>query len=257
MVFSDRWWMLKALAANGLMECPACAAVASAAAETDVDWSYEGDTGPGRWERLDQSFAACGTGKRQSPIDLAPGAAMVPGRMDLSWRAFPLEVVNTGHTIQANAAPGSSMVLEGRRFELTQFHFHHPAEHTVGGSRHAMEVHFVHRAAEGDLGVVGAFLSEGAANSVVAALWEDLPAPGGRRTGTSLVDPAGLLPERRAYFRYEGSLTTPPCSEIVSWVVMMDPIAVSRSQIDAFGRIYPSNARPVQPLNTRPVRRFL
>ena len=257
MAFRDRRRMLKALAASALMGCPVCAAVASAAGGTDADWSYEGDTGPGRWGRLDPSFAVCGTGRLQSPVDLAPGTAVAPGRIDLSWRAFPLEVENTGHTIQANAAPGSSMILEGRRFELVQFHFHHPAEHTVGGSRHAMEVHFVHRAAEGDLGVVGAFLSEGAANPVVAALWEDLPAPGGRRTHAGLVDPAGLLPTRRAYFRYEGSLTTPPCSEIVRWVVMMDPVAVSRGQIDAFARIYPSNARPVQPLNGRPVRRFL
>ena len=257
MAFRDRRRMLKALVASALMECPACAAVASVAGEQDVGWSYEGDTGPGRWGRLDPSFAACGTGRRQSPIDLPPGAAVAPGRVKISWRAFPLDVVNTGHTIQANAPPGSSMILEGRRFELVQFHFHHPAEHTVGGSRHPMEVHFVHRSPAGDLGVIGVFLAEGAGNPVVAGLWKDLPVAGGRIAGGELVDPAGLLPEQRAYFRYEGSLTTPPCSEIVSWVVMMQTVTVSRHQIDTFARIYPANARPVQPLNGRPVRRFL
>lgn len=255
MELRDRRRVLKALAASALMGCPACAAAAGGGGA--ARWSYAGATGPRHWGRLDPSFAACAAGDRQSPVDLPPGAAAEPGRLEIAWRAFPLEVENTGHTIQANAAAGSFMMLEGRRFELEQFHFHHPGEHTVGGAGHPMEAHFVHRAAEGDLGVVGAFLAEGAANPVVAALWEDLPAPGGRRRGAGPVDPAGLLPARRAYFRYEGSLTTPPCSEIVSWVVMMDPVAVSRRQIDAFARVYPSNARPVQPLNGRPVRRFL
>ena len=224
--------------------------------EAEVHWGYEGDTGPDRWGGLDPSFAVCDTGLEQSPIDLA-GA--IPsdaddGGLDIRWQATEWEIVDNGHTIQINVAEGSSVVLEGREFSLVQFHFHLPSEHTVDGTASAMEVHFVHAAAEGDLAVIGVFMEAGDEDPTIQGLWEAIPGPEEASAAVGARDPGTLLPEGRGYFRYRGSLTTPPCSEVVSWVVMTESISVSQAQIDAFAALYPMNARPVQPLNEREIR---
>ena len=224
--------------------------------EAEVHWGYEGDTGPDRWGWLDPSFAVCDTGLEQSPIDLA-GA--IPsdaddGGLDIRWQATEWEVVDNGHTIQINVAEGSSVVLEGREFSLIQFHFHLPSEHTVDGAASPMEVHFVHAAEEGDLAVIGVFMEAGDEDPAIQGLWEAIPGPEEAPAAVGALDPGALLPEGRGYFRYQGSLTTPPCSEVVSWVVMTESISVSQAQIDAFAALYPMNARPVQPLNEREIR---
>ena len=224
--------------------------------EAEVHWGYEGDTGPDRWGGLDPSFAVCDTGLEQSPIDLA-GA--IPsdaddGGLDIRWQATEWEVVDNGHTIQINVAEGSSVVLEGREFSLVQFHFHLPSEHTVDGAASPMEVHFVHAAEEGDLAVIGVFMEAGDEDPAIQGLWEAIPGPEEAPAAVGALDPGALLPEGRGYFRYQGSLTTPPCSEVVSWVVMTESISVSQAQVDAFAALYPMNARPVQPLNEREIR---
>ena len=217
----------------------------------EVHWSYEGDTGPDRWGALDPSFAVCDSGVQQSPIDLAGAIPAGGGGLELQWRPTDGEVVDNGHTIQVNMDAGSTITLEGRRFSLLQFHFHLPSEHTVEGGSYPMEVHFVHQAEEGDLAVIGVFMNAGDAHPAIQAIWDAIPGVDDAPAPLAAIDPNAFLPEGRGYFRYAGSLTTPPCSEVVSWVVMSEAIAVSQGQVDAFAALYPMNARPVQPLNRR------
>ncbi len=219
----------------------------------EVHWSYEGDTGPVMWGSLDPSFAACDDGARQSPVDIAGAMAGGHRELEIRWQPGNSEVIDNGHTIQVNAAEGSAVSLEGREFALVQFHFHLPSEHTVEGSAAPMEVHFVHAAAEGDLAVIGVFMEAGAADPTAQSIWETIPSAGEPPGTLAAFDPRTLLPEGGSHYRYPGSLTTPACSEIVSWVVMTESIAVSQDQIDAFAALYPMNARPVQPLNERTI----
>ena len=229
------------------------------AGDAEVHWGYEGDTGPEMWGGLDASFAVCDTGVEQSPVDLTgatPAGAGDGGGLDIEWQPTEAEVVDNGHTIQVNVAEGSSIALEGRQFSLVQFHFHLPSEHTVDGAASPMEVHFVHAAEEGDLAVIGVLMEAGDADPTIQSLWEAIPGPDESPAAVGALDPGTLLPEGRGYFRYQGSLTTPPCSEVVSWVVMTESISVSQAQVDAFAALYPMNARPVQPLNGRDVRLY-
>ncbi len=224
-----------------------------AAAGDEVHWSYEGDTGPAMWGALDPSFAACDDGMRQSPVDIVGAVAGGEIALDIRWQPGDAEVVDNGHTIQVNVAEGSAISLEGREFALLQFHFHHPSEHTVEGSAAPMDIHFVHAAAEGDLAVVGVFLEAGEADPTIQSIWDAIPSDGETPGAVAALDPRALLPEGGSYYRYPGSLTTPGCSEIVSWVVMTEAVAVSQDQIEAFAAIYPMNARPVQALNERTI----
>ena len=223
----------------------------------EVHWSYEGEVGPDRWGGLDPCFAACDHGVAQSPVDLtgAIPADADAGGLDIRWQPTEAEVVDDGHTIRVDMAEGSSIVLEGRQFSLTQFHFHLPSEHTVDGAASTMEVHFVHAAEEGDLAVIGVLMEAGDADPTIQRLWEAIPGPDESPAAVGALDPRTLLPAGRGYFRYQGSLTTPPCSEVVSWVVMTESISVSQAQVDAFAALYPMNARPVQPLNDRSIER--
>lgn len=219
----------------------------------DVHWSYAGDTGPAMWGALDPSFAVCDSGVRQSPVDIAEVTASRESELEIRWQPGDAEVIDNGHTIQVNVAEGSAINLEGREFGLLQFHFHLPSEHTVEGRAAPMDVHFVHAAAEGGLAVIGVFMEAGAADPTVQGIWDAIPAAGEAPGELAAFDASGLLPEGGGHYRYPGSLTTPACSEIVSWVVMTEPIAVSQDQIDAFAALYPMNARPVQPLNERTI----
>ena len=217
----------------------------------EVHWSYEGDTGTEVWGQLDPAFAACDAGVQQSPIDLT-GAISVGGNgLEIQWQPAEAQVVNNGHTIQVNMAEGSSITLEGRQFALLQFHFHLPSEHTAEGTSSPMEVHFVHQAEEGDLAVIGVFMDVGDAHATTQSIWDAIPGGGASSSPLTGLDPTAFLPEASRFFRYAGSLTTPPCSEVVSWVVMTESISVSQSQVDAFAALYPMNARPVEPLHRR------
>ncbi len=221
----------------------------------EIHWSYEGDTGPAMWGSLDQSFAACDDGARQSPVDITGAVAGGESELEIRWQPGDAEVVDNGHTIVVNVAEGSAISLEGREFALLQFHFHHPSEHTVEGSAAPIDIHFVHAAAEDDLAVIGVFLEAGEADPTIQSIWEAIPAAGEPPGALAALDPRALLPEGGSHYRYPGSLTTPGCSEIVSWVVMTESVAVSQDQIDAFAALYPMNARPVQPLNERTIER--
>lgn len=238
--------LLKGLTLLGL--CPACAAAAEGA-----HWSYEGGEGPGHWGDLAKENAACSAGSQQSPVNLSGAIDAKLPEMKTGWRAAGGGIVNNGHTIQVNVPEGSTLAVGDAGFDLVQFHFHAPSEHLVDGRAFPMEAHFVHKAQDGSgLGVVGVLLQGGGENAAFAAIAGGFPqhahdeaeAPAG-------LDPDGLLPGSRRYFSYEGSLTTPPCSEVVRWMVLTEPVAVAESDIDRFTALYAGNARPVQPANRR------
>lgn len=247
----DRRTVLRstAIAAIG---CACCGSLTSEAkAAGGSGWSYEGATGPDGWGAIGKDYAACAQGTAQSPIDLASPISAGFQPAALRWdAATDGQVINNGHTIQVNLPRGSAVKLDGTTYELVQFHFHHPSEHLIDGKALAMEAHFVHRSADGGLAVLGVLIGEGAENAALAPVWSAMP----QQKDDGPIVPIALkelLPADRAQFRYAGSLTTPPCSEIVNWVAFKSPIQASRTQIEAFATLFPMNARPVQPLNRR------
>lgn len=224
------------------------------AAHSGPHWSYSGETGPSHWGSLSPDCATCSNGQSQSPINLVATSEIDLPNIAFTYSVSPIEVVNNGHTVQVNYAPGSYIQLDGRRYDLVQFHFHSPSEHTIGGKPAAMEMHLVHKAADGKLAVVGVMLVEGAHNPAFDPLWAHLPkakAPASR-PGTS-IDAAALLPADQRTFRYDGSLTTPPCSEQVKWSVFVTPVTLSPAQIARYRAIFSGTNRPVQPVNGRSV----
>src|SRR5215469_879768 len=237
----------------GLALCPLCGSRSRAADEhAGHHWSYQGETGPEKWGGLDPANSVCGGGTQQSPVDLSGPVKASQPRLDMRWSKRPQTIVNNGHTIQLNAPPGNTLTLGDRAYEMTQFHFHHPSEHLVGGKGFAMEAHFVHAAKDGGLAVVGVFIVPGHANAVFNKIVSTMPAEEGPPVPADpAIDPNGLLPRRLPYYRYEGSLTTPPCSETVDWIVLADRIEVAEGDIARFAKLYPMNARPVQNRNRR------
>jgi carbonic anhydrase len=218
-------------------------------------WGYSGQEGPEHWAKLDPAYKTCANGKHQSPIDLRDFVEVDMLPLHPEYKTDAAEIVNNGHTVQVNYAPGSTLPVDGRTFELKQFHFHAPSENTLHGKRYPLEVHLVHADASGRLGVVGVLFDEGAANPLLEKLWEKMPGKGGEKGALPAgLNAAELLPARADYFRFNGSLTTPPCSEGVLWMVMKATNTASKEQIDRFTTtIGFANSRPVQPLNNRPV----
>ena len=233
----------------GLLSCPVCASLARAADE--AHWSYEGTDGPTQWGELDPGFKACSAGTQQSPIDLKGAIKADFGRLELDWKPQAYAIVNNGHTIQANAKPGSFARVAGDTYALQQFHFHAPSEHAINGTRTAMEVHFVHAGTGGRYAVVGAFMQSGAANAAFGAIMAAAPRKPGDGALRWPIDPHQLVPAKSDVYRYAGSLTTPPCSEVVDWNVYAHPIEVAAGDIAAFHALYPMNARPLQALDRR------
>lgn len=220
-------------------------------------WTYRGERGSEHWAELDPQYLAC-RGDAQSPIDIGAthNADLPPLRFE--YRDAPIDyVVNNGHTIRVDYPPAGSedyLIVGTQRFELTQFHFHHPSEESVHGRRSEMAVHLMHRSSDGEVAGVAIPIRRGAANGTVAKLWEHMPAMAGRQRVSGLtIDPAKLLPHDLGYFSYTGSQTAPPCSEGVRWFVIKKPITLSPKQIAAFAALYPDDARPLQPLNGRRV----
>lgn len=251
-------------AAPPVPEPPAPPAVAAPAEHGGPHWDYEGEAGPATWGRLSPDFSLCGAGRSQSPIDLAAAAPSVVPGMSASYRPAALriahheheaDVENTGHTIQVDYPEADSLTVGGESFPLLQYHFHSPSEHTLGGRQFPMEMHLVHRSAEGRLAVIGVFIEEGEPNAAFEPVWGHLPAQQGSEVHLEhvRVDVDALLPANRATWRYDGSLTTPPCSEGVRWFVMQTPVRLSAEQIQRFRAIIRGNSRPVQPLNDRVV----
>lgn len=257
-MLNRRRFLTRAVAAAA---CPLCMAAVGAARSTraaeTATWSYGGTTGPRVWGELDPSWRACSVGERQSPVDLAGATPSMMATPDIDWPAMPLVVANTGQTVAVEATAYATMGLglEGARYRMTQFHFHHPSEHTVGGRGFPLEIHFVH---EDELGggyaIAAVFVRSGALNPTLETIFRAMPTKAGARVSLpTLIPPLLLLPpdDARETFRYHGSLTIPPCTETVRWLVFADPIEAAPEQIEAFARVFPMNARPVQPLGRR------
>jgi carbonic anhydrase len=229
--------------------CPICAEAARAAG---AHWGYTGPDGPEHWADLDPNNFVCSSGTRQSPIDIAGAVRADIPRIAIDWHKSRGTIMNNGHTIQINMPEGSTLRLGDRVYELLQFHFHAPSEHHVDGRTFPMEAHFVHADARTDeLGVLGVFLTPGRANASFAGLAAAFPAQTGEEVSVDDVDPNGLLPASPGYWTYKGSLTTPPCSEGVDWMVAMEPVEVDQADIERFTALYPMNARPVRSPNRR------
>jgi carbonic anhydrase len=220
-------------------------------------WSYSGATGPSKWAKLEKSFASCAVGKTQSPIDI-PDAEARKGDLPpllFDYRPVPLRIVDNGHTIQVNYSPGSTVSVEGKRYELIEFHFHKPSEQKISGKGHDMEAHLVHKGKDGKFAVIAILLDQGKENALIKTLWANLP-PGKDKENvvdSVKINALELLPRDKGYYAFAGSLTTPPCSEDVKWFVLKTPMQVSADEIARFAKSYPMNARPVQELSGRDV----
>lgn len=224
-----------------------------------TQWSYEGETSPKNWGKLDTLYSECVNGKEQSPINIEisevqPNHALDDVRITYQPTVFTFK--NNGHTVQANTSEiNNSIVVEGTEYKLAQFHFHQPSEHQFNGKNFEMEIHLVHQDKNNKLAVLGIMIKEGSKNKSLAEIWSKLPKKETKEE-IKLIQPinlTSLLPKSRKSFQYNGSLTTPPCSEKVEWVVLEQPIEMSKAQINAFGKIFPDNHRPVQPLNERDI----
>lgn len=217
-------------------------------------WTYTGDTGPAYWGELSPEYAACATGTAQSPIDVDTVKEENLVNLAFNYNPSNVNIVNNGHTVEVVYDPGSFFSVDGEQYDLKQFHFHAPSEHTVDGQSAAIELHLVHESAKGNKAVVAVLINQGAANPAFAPVWRHLPASESAETTYDVkVNAADLLPTDQTTFRYGGSLTTPPCSEGVNWFIMIRPIEMSAEQIAEFTAIYDGNNRPVQPLNGRTI----
>jgi carbonic anhydrase len=229
-------------------EAPAVVAAAAPALPRHGNhWSYEGEAGPANWGKINADWAACGTGTRQSPIDLRDGMKVDLEQITFDYRASGFNVVDNGHTIQVAVGMGNFITVQNRSYELVQFHFHRPSEERINGRGTEMVVHLVHKDSEGKLAVVAVLLERGAQNSMIQTVWNNLPLEKNDTVTPSVtLDVNDILPARRDYFTFMGSLTTPPCSEGVLWLVMKQPMPASPAQMALFSRLYPLNARPTQ-----------
>lgn len=218
-------------------------------------WGYDGQAGPENWARLTPEYVLCGTGMNQSPIDIAGEIKAELPPIEFSYTASATEILNNGHTVQANFAPGSTIRVGGRQFELKQVHFHTPSENNIRGKSFPMEAHLVHADSDGRLAVVAVMFTQGKDNPAVAKLFDQLPENVGDKLALdATLKAAQLLPRNRGYYRFSGSLTTPPCTEGVTWLVMKDPVTVGAEQVGRFAHaIHHANNRPLQTINARAV----
>jgi carbonic anhydrase len=223
---------------------------AKAHADAAPHWAYEGEMGPDHWG---SAFPTCASGKSQSPLDIKEPFEKGTYEIKPNYTTGQLKILNNGHTIQVNVPPGSTMRVNAETFELLQFHFHRPSEEHINGKPMDMVVHFVHKSEAGKLAVIGVLLKEGADNEAIKTLWANAPQKEGPEVVVENVkfNPANLLPTRLNYYHYEGSLTTPPCTEGVAFFILNTPVHVSKAQVEAFP--FKLNARPVQPQNGRKI----
>jgi carbonic anhydrase len=232
---------------------PAGAKRPAASPTTDASpWAYDGAHGPSEWARLAPQNATCASGQRQSPIDITDGIKVELDAVEFDYQPSGFRVVDNGHTVQVHVTPGNTIEVLGRRYELVQFHFHRPSEERIDGKPFDMVAHLLHKSADGKLAMVAVLLERGSAQPVVQAVWNNLPLEKGDEVAAKgKIDLTELLPSDRRYFTYMGSLTTPPCKEGVLWMVMKTPVAISPEQLAIFARLYPMNARPIQPSHGR------
>jgi carbonic anhydrase len=216
-------------------------------------WSYTGAEGPPDWGKLEAAYATCSEGRTQSPIDIKGAKKADLPALKFNYNSVPLNIIDNGHTIQINYAPGSTLTVGNKTYTLKQFHFHHPSEEHINGRGYDMVAHLVHADDQGHLAVVGVLIKKGSSNALIDTVWKNIPSQKEKAVEVSSVsvNARELLPTDHGYYTFPGSLTTPPCSEGVTWYVMKEPLSLSPEQIATFATLYPLNARPIQPLNGR------
>ena len=227
----------------------------SGTATHQSDWSYEGDKGPEHWGDLDPAYRLCRDGTAQSPVDLKwsrPRASL----LNFHYMASPLRVVDTGHTVQVNFKPGSTVLIRGKRYNLLHVNFHSTSEHTISSRGYPVEAHFVHERGVGERAVVAVMFKEGRKNEAIERIWSRIPKEKYKEAvhEGETINPMELIPRVHTRYYYIESLTTPPCTEGVSWFVLRTPITLSGDQRAAFRRVHDGNARPLQPRHGRAVR---
>lgn len=227
------------------------------AADDAPKWGYHGAESADKWGDLSKDFATCKLGKEQSPIDIKT-AGVEKAKLDkieFSYQPTKLSIVNNGHTVQVDYDKGSSIKIGKDKYDLLQFHFHTPSEEEIDGKEYDLVAHLVHKSADGKLAVVAVLFDRGDENKALKTFWDKLPRDAGetRNLPKTMINAADMLPANRGYFTFNGSLTTPPCSENVRWFVLKSPVTVSKDQTAGFRKIYPLNNRPVQALNGRKI----
>ncbi|MDH5708621.1 MAG: carbonic anhydrase family protein [Hylemonella sp.] len=226
--------------------------------QRDIHWSYAGEGGPQVWGRLKPEYAICASGRRQSPIHIEDGQTLQGPAEAIEFHYTPSRgtVVNNGHSIQVNVLGGNSLTVRGMSYQLVQFHFHTPSEERINHQSYPLVGHFVHRNDLGQLAVLAVLFSRGEANALIDKVWTHMPLDvnDSVRMPAGLIDITEVLPNDQRYYQYLGSLTTPPCTEGVLWLILKQPMSVSPAQLRLFSQLYPHNARPLQAVNGRPVR---
>lgn len=225
--------------------------IAAAAAEAKrhrTDWSYEGETGPSNWAQMNVAWAKCGAGQRQSPIDIRDGMKVDLEQIGFDYHPSTFSEIDTGHTIEVTVEGGNFINVGSEMYELQNIHFHRPSEERINGRGTEMVMHLVHKGVDGRLAVIAVLLERGEPHRLIQTIWNNLPLEKRMTVSPSIViNPLDALPQRREYYTYMGSLTTPPCTENVLWLVMKQKMQASPEQMALYSRLYPLNARPVQP----------
>ncbi len=218
-------------------------------------WSYEGKEDPDHWGSLDPAFATCKMGHNQSPINVSHTKLADLPELKFDYKAIPLSIINNGHTIMINYAPGSTLTVGDKTYSLKQFHFHHPSEEHIHGNGFDMVAHLVHADADGHLAVVAILFKAGAPNPLLEILWKNIPSEKDKtvESSTVSVNVEDLLPPHHGYYTYSGSLTTPPCTEGVTWYILKSASSLSNGQLTTISQLYPHDNRPTQNLNHREV----
>ncbi len=223
-------------------------------ADQGTDWGYEAGNAPEKWASLSEKYHAC-SGLNQSPIDIKNTTSAKLAPLKFNYAASAKSIVNNGHTVQVDFNEGNTLTLDGQEFVLKQFHLHSPSENKINGVSYPMEMHLVHANAQGELAVVAVMYQKGQLNQSLAQIWSNLPKQAGQSlVFTGKLEAASFLPKKLDYYRFNGSLTTPPCTEGVRWIVLKDIQSASEAQFDVFNKLlsHPNN-RPVQPVNARVV----
>ena len=222
-------------------------------------WGYTGHEGPENWGDLDPKYTMCKAGSSQSPINITKEVSIMSKDLEVlsfKYATSASSILNNGHTIQVNIQEGSDIEVDGIKFNLKQFHFHTPSENQIDGQHFPLEAHFVHASKDGQLAVVAVMFEEGKENKIIKKIWDRMPSKAGETSTCGL--PATMikeiLPKKKDYYRFSGSLTTPPCSEGVRWMVLKDYATISKAQVAEFLKVmHHENNRPVQPVNARKV----
>ena len=228
-----------------------------AQASTAEHWGYDGKVGPKHWNKLNPEYALCGTGHIQSPINIANAKKEDLPPLQFNYNSVPLSIVDNGHTVMVNYAPGSTMTVSNTTYTLKQFHFHHPSENHINGKRYDLEAHLVHADADGHTAVIAILFTKGDTPSpLLDTLWKNIPPEKEKVADVASVsiDVKDLLPSSTAYYTYAGSLTTPPCTEGVTWYVFKTPASISKAQVEGFAKLYKHDNRFIEPTNQRDIR---